>query len=106
MQEIKSWDDVDIALKELATLNIKKAEIEGKLMRLINSSKRGKAKGRGYSALYLERLKGTRTQLIRGILYLPKKAGVWLKKKQGSLIWEGIGVLNWGNFPVFKFLRG
>lgn len=39
MSELKSWDDVDIALKELASLEVKKQKAEGEMLEAINEIK-------------------------------------------------------------------
>ena len=77
--EIKSWSDADNALKELATLEVKKSEVEGELNEKINAIKdEAKAK----AAPILERIKHI-TKLIE--LFAAEKKAEFAKKRSKEL---------------------
>jgi len=83
--EIKNWEDVDLALKELASLEVKRSEIEGELNERINELKKD-AKKR--VAPILEQIKHI-TKLIE--LFAINKKSEFAKKRTKELTFGKIG---------------
>ena len=85
MQEIKSWDDVDVALKELASLEVKRNEIEGELNEKINELKNG---AKEQVAPILEQIKHL-TKLVE--LFASSQKQEFAKKRTKELTFGKIG---------------
>ena len=85
MEEIKNWDDVDVVLKNLASLEVKRAEIEGELNERINELKNG-AKER--VAPILEQIKHL-TKLIE--LFASSQKQEFAKKRTKELTFGKVG---------------
>lgn len=85
MREIKSWDSVDEALKELALLEIQKSKIEGKLNETINLAKEEAKKE---VSPILEQIKHL-TKLIE--LFAATKKDEFAKKRTRELTFGKVG---------------
>ena len=85
MQEIKNWNDVDVALKQLASLEVKRNEIEGEMNEKINAVKE-EAKSR--VAPILEQIKHL-TKLIE--LFAASRKDEFAKKRTKELTFGKVG---------------
>ena len=85
MKEIKNWNDVDAVLKELASLEVKRNEIEGEMNEKINAVKE-EAKSR--VAPILEQIKHL-TKLIE--LFAASRKDEFAKKRTKELTFGKVG---------------